>query len=117
MMTITRIDPEERWSEAVIYNNVIYYTSVPTNLENDAYIQTKSALAEIDKILARANSDKAHILDVTLFLVNKNDFAAMNKAWDEWVVKGSAPVRCTVQAGLMKKEYLIEIKIVAAVKN
>ena len=41
----------------------------------------------------------------------------MNKAWDEWVVKGKAPVRCTVQTGLMKKEYLIEIKIVAAVNS
>nr|WP_237410317.1 RidA family protein [Gilliamella sp. Pas-s95] len=117
MMAITRIDPDDRWSEAVIHNNVIYYTSVPTELENDAYIQTQSALAEIDKLLARANSDKLHILDATLFLVNKSDFVAINKAWDEWVAKGSAPVRCTVQAGLMKKEYLIEIKIVAAVKS
>ncbi|MCO6552844.1 MAG: RidA family protein [Gilliamella sp.] len=116
-MTITRIDPDNRWSEAVIHNNVIYYTSVPADLENDAYVQTKSALAEIDKILALANSDKSRILDVTLFLVNKSDFAAMNKAWDEWVAKGSAPVRCTVQTGLMKQEYLIEIKIVAAVKG
>lgn len=114
-MTITRIDPAERWSEAVIHNNVIYYTSVPTNLENDAYQQTQSALAEIDKILARANSDKTRILDATLFLVNKSDFAAMNKAWDEWVAKGRAPVRCTVQAALMKPEYLVEIKIIAAV--
>ncbi|WP_294963850.1 RidA family protein [uncultured Gilliamella sp.] len=116
-MTITRIDPADRWSEAVIHENVIYYTSVPTNLVNDAYLQTQSALAEIDKILARANSDKTRILDVTLFLVNKSDFAAMNKAWDEWVAKGKAPVRCTVQAELMKVEYLVEIKIVAAVNQ
>lgn len=114
-MTITRIDPEDRWSEAVIHNNVIYYTSVPTDLRDDAYTQTQSALAQIDKILARVNSDKSRILDATLFLVNKSDFPAMNKAWDEWVAKGKAPVRCTVQAGLMKKEYLVEIKIVAAV--
>ena len=114
-MTITRIDPAERWSEAVIYNNVIYYTSVPTDLSDDAYLQTKSALAEIDQILARANSDKTRILDATLFLVNKSDFSAMNLAWDEWVAKGKAPVRCTVNAGLMKQEYLVEIKIIAAV--
>ena len=114
-MTITRIDPAGRWSEAIIHNNVIYYTSVPTDLCDDAYLQTKSALAEIDQILARANSDKTRILDTTLFLVNKNDFPAVNQAWDEWVAKGKAPVRCTVNAGLMKKEYLIEIKIIAAV--
>lgn len=39
----------------------------------------------------------------------------MNLAWDEWVAKGKAPVRCTVNAGLMKQEYLVEIKIIAAV--
>ena len=54
---------------------------------------------------------------MTIFLVNKSDFQAMNKAWDEWVAKGSAPVRCTVQAGLMNPDYLVEIKIVAAIKN
>lgn len=115
-MTITRIDPEDRWSEAVIHNGVIYYTSVPANLVDDAYEQTKSALAEIDAILARANSDKSQLIDVTIFIVDKADFQAMNKAWDEWVVKGQAPVRCTVQAGLMKAAYKVEIKIVAAVK-
>ncbi|MCX8649117.1 RidA family protein [Gilliamella sp. B2776] len=116
-MTIIRIDPQDRWSEAVIHNNVIYYTSVPNNLINDAYHQTKSALEEIDKILASINSDKNHILDVTIFLENKSDFEAMNKAWDEWVVKGFAPVRCTVQAGLMNPDYLVEIKIIAAIKQ
>ncbi|OCG28549.1 hypothetical protein A9G11_10525 [Gilliamella sp. wkB108] len=116
-MTIIRLDPEDRWSEAVIHNKLIYYTSVPTNLENDAYKQTQSALAEIDKILARANSNKTRILEATLFIANKHDFTAMNQAWDEWVAKGSAPTRCTVQAGLMKKEYLVEIKIIAAVNQ
>ncbi|XKM14101.1 RidA family protein [Orbaceae bacterium ac157xtp] len=116
-MTITRIDTADRWSEAVIHNDVIYYTSVPTNLCDDAYLQTKSALAEIDSILARANSDKTQVLDATIFIVDKNDFQAMNKAWDEWVVKGSAPVRCTVLAQLMNPKYRVEIKIVAAIKK
>lgn len=39
----------------------------------------------------------------------------MNKARDAWVVAGHAPVRCTVQATLMKPEYKVEIKIIAAV--
>ncbi|RKS86962.1 enamine deaminase RidA (YjgF/YER057c/UK114 family) [Orbus hercynius] len=116
-MTIIRIDADDRWSEATIHNDVIYYTSVPANLVADVYEQTKSALSEIDAILARANSDKTHILDATIFIVDKADFAAMNKAWDEWVVKGQAPVRCTVQAGLMKDSYKVEIKIIAAVKK
>lgn len=114
-MTITRIDADARWSDAVIHNQTLYYTGVPENLDADAFEQTANTLAQIDAVLARQGSDKTRILDATIFLVDKSDFAAMNKAWDTWVVAGHAPVRCTVQAGLMNPKYKVEIKIVAAV--
>jgi enamine deaminase RidA (YjgF/YER057c/UK114 family) len=114
-MNIERIDPADRWSEAVIYNGTIYYTSVPENLDADATTQTADALAMIDHILIQAGSDKSRILDATIFLADSADFAAMNAAWDAWVVAGNAPVRCTVQAKLMNPKYKVEIKIIAAV--
>ena len=52
-MTIERIDPDTRWSEAVIHNNVVYYTSVPEKLDGDIIIQTADALAAIDVMLGR----------------------------------------------------------------
>ena len=114
-MTIPRIDADARWSDAVIHNQTLYYTGVPENLDADAFEQTANTLAQIDAVLARQGSDKTRILDATIFLVDKSDFAAMNKAWDAWVVAGHAPVRCTDQAGLMNPKYKVEIKIVAAV--
>jgi enamine deaminase RidA (YjgF/YER057c/UK114 family) len=113
-MNIERIDPDQRWSEAVVHNETVYYTSVPENLDDDATAQTANALAAIDVLLARVGSDKSRILDATIFLANTADFAAMNAAWDAWVVAGSAPVRCTVQAQLMNPKYKVEIKITAA---
>lgn len=113
-MNIERIDPDQRWSEAVVHNETIYYTSVPENLDDDATAQTANALAAIDVLLARVGSDKSRILDATIFLANTADSAAMNAAWDAWVVAGSAPVRCTVQAQLMNPKYKVEIKIIAA---
>lgn len=115
MTTIQRILPDARWSEAVIHNGTLYYTSVPENLDADARAQTENALAAIDAILQQAGTDKSRLLDVTLFLADANDFAAMNAAWDAWVVAGSAPVRCTVQATLMNPQYKVEIKVIAAV--
>ena len=112
-MNIERIDPDQRWSEAVVHNETVYYTSVPENLDDDATAQTANALAAIDVLLARVGSDKSRILDATI-LANSADFAAMNAAWDAWVVAGSAPVRCTVQAQLMNPKYKVEIKIIAA---
>ncbi|WP_416262424.1 RidA family protein [Gibbsiella quercinecans] len=113
-MSIERIDAEKRWSEAVIYNGTVYYTSVPDNLDDDATAQTANALAAVDVLLARVGSDKSRILDATIFLADAADFAAMNAAWDAWVSAGSAPVRCTVQARLMNPKYKVEIKIIAA---
>ncbi|AHG18320.1 endoribonuclease L-PSP [Chania multitudinisentens RB-25] len=113
-MSIERIDPASRWSEAVIHNNTVYYTSVPENLEQDAMAQTANALAAIDVLLGRVGSDKSRVLDATIFLADGDDFAAMNTAWDAWVVAGSAPVRCTVQARLMNPQFKVEIKIIAA---
>ncbi len=113
-MTIERIRPEPRMSDVVIHNDTVYYTAVPENLEADAEAQTAETLAIIDAVLAEVGSDKSKILDATLFLVEKSDFQAMNKAWDAWVSPGNAPVRCTVQANLMNPKYKIEIKIIAA---
>lgn len=114
-MNIERIDPTLRWSEAVVHNHTVYYTSVPENLDEDASAQTANALAAIDVLLARVGSDKSRILDATIFLADAMDCAAMNAVWDAWVVTGSAPVRCTVQAKLMHPKYKVEIKVIAAV--
>ena len=113
-MTITRIDAEARWSDVVIHNQTLYYTGVPANLDADAFEQTANTLAQIDAVLEKQGSDKSRILDATIFLANKEDFAAMNKAWDAWVVAGHAPVRCTVQAKLAHPDWKIEIRIVAS---
>ena len=93
MMTIVRIDAEARWSDVVIHNNTLYYTGVPENLDADAFEQTANTLAQIDAVLEKQGSNKSSILDATIFLADKNDFAAMNKAWDAWVMRRCA-ARC-----------------------
>ncbi|OCQ50897.1 Enamine/imine deaminase [Photorhabdus australis subsp. thailandensis] len=115
-MTIERIDPQDRWSEAVIHNKTIYYTSVPEEkLDGDITEQMADTLAAIDIMLQRLGSDKSKIIDATIFLADKEDFAGMNAVWDAWVVAGSAPVRCTIEAKLMNPKYKVEIKIIAGI--
>ncbi len=113
-MNIQRIDPGPRMSEAVVHNQTLYYTSVPEDPAGDAGEQTADALAVIESLLKRAGSNKTRLLDVTIFLADRDDFAAMNAAWNAWVVPGSAPVRCTVEARLMNPLYKVEIKVIAA---
>ena len=48
--------------------------------------QTKEILGIIDGLLAKAGSDKKHLLSTTIYLTDIKTFAEMNAAWEAWVV-------------------------------
>ncbi|MGK4678410.1 Rid family hydrolase, partial [Salmonella enterica] len=77
---------EDRWSYVVIYNNTLWYTVLPENLDSDAFEQTANTLAKIDAVLEKQGSSNSRILDANILLIDKADFAAMNKACDAWLV-------------------------------
>lgn len=114
-MTIQRINPGKRMSEAVIHNGTVYVAGqVADDPKADAAGQTKQILDAIDRILAQAGSDKTKILQAQIFLAKIGDFAAMNSMWDAWVPQGHTPARATIEAALASPEYLVEIKVIAA---
>lgn len=114
-MTIQRILPASRYSEAVIVKGLIYCAGmVPETKSQDATLQTEDVLAQIDALLAQCGSDKSKLVDATIFLADMADYAAMNLAWDNWVVPGHAPARATVEAKLADPYWKVEIKIIAA---
>ncbi len=76
--------------------------------------QTREVLAQIDRLLAEAGSDKTRIVSATIYLPDMADFAAMNAVWESWVPAGETPARATVQARLATADYKVEIQIVAA---
>lgn len=113
---ITRIDVSKRFSEVAVYNGVAYLAGqVPTDASKNAYEQTKQVLAEIDKFLAKADTDKSRILMTTVYLANMSDYAEMNRAWDEWVAENNAPPRAAVEAHLADPNWKVEIVVNAAV--
>ena len=76
--------------------------------------QTRSVLAQIDRLLEEAGTDKTRILSATIYLADMGDYAAMNEVWDAWVPQGETPARATVQARLANASYRVEIQAVAA---
>jgi enamine deaminase RidA (YjgF/YER057c/UK114 family) len=114
-MSIKRLNPGKRMSEAVIHNGTIYMAGqVADDPKADVVNQTRQVLASIDRILAEAGSDKTKILQAQIFLANIGDFAAMNSVWDTWVPQGHTPARATIEAALATPDYLVEIKVIAA---
>ena len=116
MQPIHRIDPGARMSEAVIYNGKIYSCGVvaDSTVGHSVEAQMHDVLAQIDALLARAGSNKTHILKATIWLANMDDFDAMNAVWDAWVTPGQAPARATVEAKLANPGWAVEIMIEAA---
>ena len=115
---IQRLHVAARYSEAAIFNGVVYLAGmVPECEATDIRSQTADVLRQIDQRLTEAGSDKTRILRTQIYLKDITDIAAMNEVWDAWVVSGSAPPRATVQAALANPAYLIEVVVTAAAKS
>lgn len=112
---ITRMGMAARYSEAAVFNGVVYLAGmVPECEATDIRRQTADVLAQVQHHLLDAGSDKSRILRVLIYLSDIRDIGAMNEVWDAWVVPGSAPPRATVQAALADPVWKIEIVVTAA---
>lgn len=115
MATITRIESGARMSKAVIHGDTVYLAGiVADDPKADITTQTKQVLAEIDRLLAAAGTDKTKLLRTNIWLSDMANFGAMNAVWDSWVSQGNTPARATVEASLATPDYKVEIMVVAA---
>lgn len=114
-MGLQRLHVAARYSEAAIFNGVVYLAGmVPECEATDIRSQTADVLAQIDQRLAEAGSNKSLMLRAQIYLADIKDIAAMNEVWDAWVEPGTAPPRATVQAALADPQWRIEIVVTAA---
>ena len=117
-MTITRIETKKRMSRIVIHNDTIYLCGqVAEDANQGIQDQTRTMLAKVDDLLKQTGSSRKHILSATIYIKSMDLFAQMNEVWDTWVVEGHAPARACVEARMARQELLVEISVVAAVKN
>lgn len=84
-------------------------------VETDIHAQTLAVLKNIEAILAAAGATLADVVDMTVFLVDMQDYAGMNRAWNErYTDKQHAPARTTVAVHqLPHPNLVVEMKAVA----
>jgi enamine deaminase RidA (YjgF/YER057c/UK114 family) len=112
---ITRIGVGARMSEAVVYNGIVWLAGQVGTPDDSVADQTRQCLAEVDRILAAAGTDKTRILSAQIWLADMATFAEMNAVWDAWVPQGNTPARATGEAKLAAPGYKVEIIVTAAV--
>jgi enamine deaminase RidA (YjgF/YER057c/UK114 family) len=116
MSDITRIGTGPRMSEAVCYNGIVWVAGQVGTPGDSVEAQTRTCLAEVDRILAEAGTDKTRILSTQIWLADMSTFAQMNAAWDQWVPQGHTPARATGEAKLATPDYLVEVIVTAALR-
>ena len=114
MGAIQRMGTTQRFSDAVVHNELVYIIEVPPDATGDIKAQTASLLASVDALLLKTGSDRSRLLQVTIYLPDMADYDGMNTVWDAWVPAGTAPVRACIQAGLANPAYKVEMVVVAA---
>lgn len=114
MADIKRIECGPRMSEAVIHNGVVYLAGQVGNPGDSVADQTRAVLAQVDRLLSEAGTDKTRILKAQIWLADITDFAEMNAVWDTWVPQGHCPARATGEAKLATPDYKVEVIVTAA---
>ncbi|WP_439150533.1 RidA family protein [Sulfitobacter sp.] len=114
MTKIERKHTNARMSQIVTHGDTVYLAGQVGTPGASVEQQTRDCLDAVDRLLAEAGSDKAHMLQAIIWLADMADFAEMNAVWDAWVPEGAAPVRACGEARLAAPEYRVEVIITAA---
>jgi 2-iminobutanoate/2-iminopropanoate deaminase len=81
-------------------------------VEGDVGAQTRRALLNLAAVLSAGGASLRDVVKTTVFLVDMNDFAAMNQVYAE-VFADSPPARSTVAVAALPAGARVEIEAIA----
>ena len=82
-------------------------------IEGDIATQTERVLDNLGAVLAAAGRSMADVVKTTVFLVDINDFAAMNAVYGRYM-PDPPPARSTIGVAALPKGARVEIELIAA---
>ncbi len=106
------------YSQAVMKNNTLFVSgqlgidpnsgNMPAGFEEQANL----VFANLKAILEAAGMGMTHIVKVSVFLKDMNDFAQLNEIYSRYL-SAPYPAREAVQVAKLPKDGLIEISVIA----
>ncbi|OCA80672.1 reactive intermediate/imine deaminase [Bacillus sp. FJAT-27225] len=110
------------YSQGMVVNNIFYSSGqIPLTdqgvlVEGDIAAQTRQVFKNLEAVLAEAGASLDTVIKTTVFIKNMDDFAVLNEVYAEYFPVHK-PARSTVEVARLPKDVLVEIEVIALVKN
>ena len=109
------------YNQAVLINNMLYTSGQialnPMTMElvlDSIEIETKQVMENMKAVLEAADMTFENVVKTTIFIMDMNDFAAINTIYGSYFNEVTAPARETVQVAGLPRGVNVEISMVAA---
>lgn len=107
------------YSQAIRAGNLIFASGqIPIDPATGEFVaggiaeQTEQVLRNLSAVFEAAGLGLAQVVKTTVFLVNMDDFAAMNEVYGRFFAQ-QPPARATVQAARLPRDARVEIEAIA----
>jgi len=108
------------YNQAVLKGNTLYTSGqiainpktgelVTTTIE----AETQQVMENMKAVLEAAGMTFENVVKTTIFIMNMNDFAAINTVYGSYFNEKTAPARETVQVACLPKNLNVEISMIA----
>lgn len=111
------------YSQAVRAGGFIFLSGqIPTDPQTGTFVaggiaeQTEQVLKNLAAVLEAAGASLASVVKTTVFLVDMNDFTAMNEVYARFFTE-NPPARATVEAARLPRDARVEIEAIALAAN
>lgn len=108
------------YNQAVLKGDTLYTSGQialnPATMElvlDDIATETKQVMENLKAVLEAADMTFDHAVKTTIFIMNMNDFAAINAVYGSYFNEATAPARETVQVACLPKNVNVEISMIA----
>ena len=111
--------PVGPYNHSIQFGNLLFTSGqialdLEGNLINDSIEnETHQVFKNLKAILEASNLDFEHVLKVSIFLKNMDDFQKVNAVYASYFEAETAPARETVQVAKLPKDVNIEISLIA----
>ncbi|KGO88517.1 dfrA [Flavobacterium rivuli WB 3.3-2 = DSM 21788] len=108
------------YSQAVLAGNTLYTSGqIPLDPATGELVggsieaETKQVMDNLKAVLEAAGMDFSNVVKTSIFIMNMDDFAAINTVYGSYINEETAPARETVQVARLPKNVNVEISMIA----